>query len=100
MTNKTLLNELEKAFDCTRQQYPNQDLEIRMTKETFEKLEAYKFSKSIENTSYGMLSSYNGADVIIVPNTYFPDGVSPNTVLVCPKCNEPEVSFFEAGGIL
>ncbi len=100
MTNKTLLNELEKAFDCTQQQYLNQDLEIRMTKETFEKMEAYKFSKSIEDTSYGMLNSYNGADVIIVPDTYFPKGVSPDTVLVSPKCNDPDVGFFEAGGIL
>ena len=100
MTNKTVLNELEKILGCMQQQYPNQDLEIRMTKETFEKLETCNLSKSIEDTSYGILSLWQGMDVIIVPDTYFPEGVSPDTVLVCSKSNEPDVGFFEVGGIL
>ena len=99
MTNKTVLNELEKTLDCMQQQYPNQNLEIRMTKETFEKLETCNLSKGIKDTSYGMLGLCQGTAGVIVPDTYFPYGVSPDAVLVCPKCSEPTVSF-ESGGML
>lgn len=98
MTDIAFLKELNKSLDCMQQQYPNQNLEIRMTKETFEKLETCNLSKGIKDTSYGMLGLCQGTAVVIVPNTYFPDGVSLDAVLVCPKCNESTASF-ELGGM-
>ena len=35
MTDIAFLKELNKSLDCMQQQYPNQNLEIRMTKKTF-----------------------------------------------------------------
>jgi hypothetical protein len=95
----TLLNELEKTLDCMREQYPKQDFEIRMTNKTAEKLIICDLPTDIGDASWFTLSSYKGTDVIIVPDTYFPEGVDPDTVLISPKCNEPTVSF-ESGEML
>ena len=93
MTNLDSLNTLKKTTDCIRQKYPNQVLEIRATKETFGKLAICN-----QAMNCGMLSLDGKIDVIIVPDTYFPDGVSLDAVLVCPKCNESTASF-ELGGM-
>lgn len=93
MTNLDLLNTLKKTTGCIRQKYPNQVLEIRATKETFGKLAICN-----QAMNCGMLSLDGKIDVIIVPDTYFPDGVSLDAVLVCPKCNESTASF-ELGGM-
>ena len=93
MTNLDLLNTFKKTTDCIRQKYPNQVLEIRATKETFGKLAICN-----QAMNCGMLSLDGKMDVIIVPDTYFPDGVSLDAVLVCPKCNESTASF-ELGGM-
>lgn len=94
MTNLDLLNTLKKTTDCIRQKYPNQVLEIRATKETFGKLAICN-----QAMNCGMLSLDGKIDVIIVPDTYFPDGVSHDAVLVCSKCSEPTV-IFESGEML
>lgn len=94
MTNLDLLNTLKKTTDCIRQKYPNQVLEIRATKEAFGKLAICN-----QAMNCGMLSLDGKIDVIIVPDTYFPDGVSHDAVLVCPKCSESIVNF-ESGEML
>ena len=99
MTDIAFLKELNKSLDCMQQQYPNQNLEIRMTKKTFEKMRILDMPSNIEEMPSGVLGLYEGTAVVIVPDTYFPDGVRPDAVLVCPKWNESTVSF-ESGGML
>lgn len=99
MTDIAFLKELNKSLDCMQQQYPNQNLEIRMTKKTFEKMRILDIPTNIEEMSSGVLGVYGGTTVVIVPDTYFPDGVSPDAVLVCPECSESIVNF-ESGEML